>query len=135
MLSKHAHYAMLPGKLNVLCLLPPLQLGGFEDAKRGLADGRFRPEQFKVLTRYAGVPLLLHLHHRCCRCCHGCCGAEQDWVLMRYAGALFSGIWRLLLFSWARLGVESRFEVPTLCRHPQAARCGCLEMCLEMGLA
>ena len=37
---------------------PMLQLGGFEGAKQGLAEGRLKPEQFKVLTRYAGAGLL-----------------------------------------------------------------------------
>ncbi|KAI7841223.1 hypothetical protein COHA_005187 [Chlorella ohadii] len=35
-------------------VIPGVFLGGFEDAKRGLAEGRYKPEQFKVLTRYAG---------------------------------------------------------------------------------
>lgn len=41
------------------CSCPPLpaclQLGGFEGAKKGLAEGRFTPDQFMVLTRYAGA--------------------------------------------------------------------------------
>ena len=29
-------------------------VGGFPAARRGLASGKYTPEQFKVLTRYAG---------------------------------------------------------------------------------
>lgn len=49
---------------------PFLQLGGFEDAKRGVAEGRFEPEQFKILTRYAGV---------CIECMCGCC-CVHGWM-------------------------------------------------------
>ncbi|PRW32622.1 hypothetical protein C2E21_8337 [Chlorella sorokiniana] len=35
-------------------VIPGVFLGGFEGAKQGLAEGRYKPEQFKVLTRYAG---------------------------------------------------------------------------------
>lgn len=35
-------------------MLKGVYIGGFPAAKQGLAAGDFKPEQFKVLTRYAG---------------------------------------------------------------------------------
>ncbi|KAL4855729.1 hypothetical protein ACK3TF_003809 [Chlorella vulgaris] len=44
----------IPGLAATSEIIPGVYLGGFEDAKRGVAEGRFEPEQFKILTRYAG---------------------------------------------------------------------------------
>ncbi|KAL4421283.1 hypothetical protein ABPG75_010574 [Micractinium tetrahymenae] len=41
----------LPGSQEVI---PGVHVGGFNEARRGLTEGRFSPDQFKVLTRYAG---------------------------------------------------------------------------------
>ena len=35
-------------------MVPGVYLGGFRSARRGLSEGSYRPEQFRVFVRHAG---------------------------------------------------------------------------------
>lgn len=44
----------IQGMQDAVQVLKGVFIGGFPTAREGLASGRYQPDQFKVLTRYAG---------------------------------------------------------------------------------